>query len=180
MPRSRSACASRGLVICSERRSTPPSCSDTRRILVGDRVGVAHEEGAVGAAGRVELRPATGGAKPRSRDTFANISCQPGIDRVGCCLRALGDEPEHVQAHLQRLGRVPGLRARPAVEVDQRRELAGLAADDRHHQRQAEQAGADEGLRRAADADPDRQRVLQRAGVDALPGQRRPVPAATR
>ena len=34
MPRSRSACASRGLVICSERRSTPPSCSDTRRILV--------------------------------------------------------------------------------------------------------------------------------------------------
>jgi hypothetical protein len=71
---------------------------------------------------------------------------------------------------------VPGLGAGAAVEVDQRGELARLAADDRHHQRQSQQPCAHERLRRAADADPDRQRVLDRARVDALPDQGRPVP----
>jgi hypothetical protein len=99
------------------------------------------------------------------------------VDGVGGGLGALGDEAEHVQPHLQGLRRVPGLGAGPAVEVDERRELPRLAADDRDHQRQPEKAGADERLRRPADAHPDRQRVLQRPRVDALAVQRRTVPA---
>ena len=62
-----------------------------------------------------------------------------------------------------------------AVEVDQRAEARRLAADDRDHERQPERAGADEGLRCSADADPDRERVLQRPGEDALAGERWPV-----
>jgi hypothetical protein len=37
-----------------------------------------------------------------------------------------------------------GLGAGAAIEIDQGREAAGLAADDRDHQRQAEQPGPDE------------------------------------
>ncbi len=52
-----------------------------------------------------------------------------------------------------------------------------LAANDRHHQGQAQYTGANEGLGRAANADPDRQWILQRPGEDALPGERRAMPA---
>ena len=68
-------------------------------------------------------------------------------------------KPNTCRPTLQVLRGVPGLGAGPAVEVDQRGELARLAADDRHHQRQPEQAGPDERFGRAADPDPDRQRV---------------------
>ena len=46
-----------------------------------------------------------------------------------------------------------------------------LAADDRDHQRQSECAGASEGAGRAADTEPNRQRVLERARVNSLPGE---------
>ena len=86
MPRSRSAWASRGLVICSETRSTPPSCSATRRSLVGDRVGVAHEEGAVRSAGRVELRPRRRREAALAGDLGEHL-VPAGVDGVGRRLR---------------------------------------------------------------------------------------------
>ena len=176
MPRSRSAWASLGLVICSETRSTPPSCSDTRRSLVGDGVGIAEEERAVRAAGGVELRPRRGGEAALPRDLAEHL-VPARVDRVGGGSDAVADVAEDVQPDLEVSRRVAGLRAGPAVEVDERREPARFAADDRDHQRQAEQAGPHERFRRAPDADPDRQRVLRRARVDALPGQGGAVPA---
>ena len=77
-------------------------------------------------------------------------------------------------------GACPACGAGPAVEIDQRGELARFAADDGHHQRQPEQTRPDERLGCAADPDPDRQRVLRRPRVDALAGERRPMPARPR
>ena len=57
------------------------------------------------------------------------------------------------------------------IAVYQGREAMGLAADDRDHQRQAEPAGASEGTGCAADTEPNRKRVLERARVDSLPGE---------
>ena len=74
----------------------------------------------------------------------------------------------------------PGPRAGLAVELDQRHEALGLAADDGDGERQAERAGADDRLRRAADGDPDGQRVLHGARPDAGVAQRRAVPARPR
>jgi hypothetical protein len=70
---------------------------------------------------------------------------------------------------------VPGLGPGTPVQVHERCELSRLAADDGHHQRQAQEACSDEGLRGAADAHPDGQRILHGARVDPLPHQRRPV-----
>ena len=67
----------------------------------------------------------------------------------------------------RRGGVVAGLGGGAAVEVEERGELRGLAADDGEGERQAEGAGADDRLRRAADGDPDGQAGLRRAGVDA-------------
>src|SRR6267143_4905581 len=80
-----------------------------------------------------------------------------------------------MQAHLQSLAREAGLPAGLPIEIDQWSEAPRLAADDRDHQRKTERAGADERLGRAADAQPDRQRILQRPGVHTLSGQRSAV-----
>ncbi len=64
-----------------------------------------------------------------------------------------------------------------AVEIEQRRETRRFAADDGERQRQAERAGAGNGLRRAADGDPDRQLLLVRARIDAAVVDRRAVRA---
>ena len=62
-----------------------------------------------------------------------------------------------------------------AVAVDQWPKAVRLAADDRDHQRQSERAGANKGAGCAADTEPNRQRVLQRARINSLPGERRSV-----
>ncbi len=67
-----------------------------------------------------------------------------------------------------------------AVELGQRPEPRGLAADDRDRQRQAERAGARDRLRRAAGSDPDRKRLLQSTRIDALAVERRSMPALPR
>src|SRR5207302_9532198 len=64
-----------------------------------------------------------------------------------------------------------------SIEVDERTEAARLAADDRDHQRKPERPGANERLRGTADAEPDRQRILEWSRVHALPGQRGAVPS---
>src|SRR3954471_9608469 len=80
-----------------------------------------------------------------------------------------------MDAHLELIRRKPGAQASLAITVDQRPKPVRLTADDRDHQRQPERAGANEGAGRAADPEPNRQRVLQRSRVDSLPGERRAV-----
>ncbi|WP_324277917.1 hypothetical protein [Blastococcus brunescens] len=77
MPRSRSPWARRGLVICSESRSTPPSCSATRAILVATVSGSPMKKAPSGPLVASNWAR-DGGEKPRSRETLSNSSCQPG------------------------------------------------------------------------------------------------------
>ena len=74
-------------------------------------------------------------------------------------------------------GGVPGALTGLAMELNQRPEPGGLPTDDGDHQWQPQRAGPDERGGGPADADPARQRVLQRPAVDSLPGQRWAVPA---
>jgi hypothetical protein len=62
-----------------------------------------------------------------------------------------------------------------AIGVDERAESFRFTADDSHHKRQAEHAGADKGSRRASHANPYGQRILQRTRVDGLAAKRRAV-----
>src|SRR6516162_9536894 len=56
-----------------------------------------------------------------------------------------------------------------AVKVDQRPKSFGFAAYDGDDQRKPERTGANERGGSATDADPNRQRILQRTGIDRLP-----------
>src|SRR5438105_3432880 len=76
-----------------------------------------------------------------------------------------------MDAHLELIRRMSSAQTRLAVAVDQWPEPVRLAADDRHHQRQSERAGTNEGAGGAADTEPNRQRVLERARVNSLPGE---------
>src|ERR1700722_11037464 len=58
------------------------------------------------------------------------------------------------------------------IQIDERTETMRLAADYGHHQGQTQYPGTGERRRRAADSDPDWQRILQGSWVDALPGER--------
>lgn len=62
---------------------------------------------------------------------------------------------------------------RLAVEIEERRKTPRFTADDRQRHRQAERTGTGNRLRRATDGNPERQRVLQRAGIDAAAVDRR-------
>src|SRR6202011_529381 len=82
-----------------------------------------------------------------------------------------------MNANLELLWRMSGAQTSLAVAIDQRPKPERLAANDRNHQRQSEHAGANKGARRASDPEPNRQRVLKRAWVNSLPGERSAVPA---
>ena len=93
--------------------------------------------------------------------------------------RGVGEEAVAVDPDEQLVGRDAGAAARLAIELGQRREARGFAADDRDRERQAERAARDR-LRRAAGRDPDGQGLLQRARIDALAVERRAMPALPR
>jgi hypothetical protein len=82
-----------------------------------------------------------------------------------------------IDADHEPVRRDSGAAARLAIELRQRCKSRRLPADDRDRQRQAERAGARDRLRRAAGRDPDRERLLQRARIDPLAVERRPMPA---
>jgi hypothetical protein len=59
-----------------------------------------------------------------------------------------------------------------AIQVDERAEAPWLTADYGHYQRKSKHARTSERFGRAADTDPNGQRILQRARVDYLAGKR--------
>ena len=155
-------------------REMPPRASFICRSLVGDRFGVADHECSAGAAECFEL--AARDRRPAA--LLADFGEGFGVAReeVVCgLLVGVGDVAQSVNSDFEFLGGVTGAFAGFAVEVDEVAKTMGLAADDRDHERKTEDTGADEGFRRATDAEPDGERVLQWARVDALPGERGPV-----
>src|SRR5918997_1066255 len=144
--------------------------------LLDDLLGAPNEELAARRPPRLEL----GAAHRRPAALAADPVHHLGVGwevLVARPLRRLGHVGVRVDADRQPPQVVAGLAGGLAVEPGERREALGLAADDRDRQRQAEHRGADHRLRRPADGYPDRQRVLDRARVDAGIVERRAVGA---
>ena len=110
------------------------------------------------------------GGQPRSRADPVHDFGHRREELVGRGLRVLGDEAVRVDAEPEHRRIVAGAAPGLAVELDERRESLGHAADDRQRHRQTERAGADGGLRRAADRDPHRKR-RPAPGADRHPGR---------
>lgn len=64
----------------------------------------------------------------------------------------VGDVAQRVNADFERFGRVACACSGFAIEIDEGTKTMGLASDDCDHQREAEDSGSNEGLRRAANA----------------------------
>ena len=112
------------------------------------------------------------GGQPRSLPTSVEGARVAGKEVVGRLLRRGRDVAERVHADLQLVRRMPGSPAGLAIEIDERTEAAGLAADDRDHQRKPERAGASERLRAS------RRRPARWATGPAAVSGRRPDPSA--
>ena len=139
----------------------------------------ADEQCAGGAEQRVEVAARDG--RPTALAADLGEGARVAREKlVGGLLVGLGNVAEHVQTDVKFFGRVAGLRAGLAIQVDQRTEPVRLSADDRDHERQAEFAGTGKGRRRAADAEPDRKLGLQRTRENTLVVQRGAVASAPR
>src|SRR5918998_2290286 len=147
--------------------------------LLHDLLGAPDEERAARRAPRLELGAAHRRPAALAADPVHHLGGGWGV-LVARLLRCLGHVGVRVDADRELLGVVAGLARGLAVEPGEGREALGLAADDRDRQRQAKHRGADHRLRRPADGDPDRQRVLDRARVDAGIVERRAVGARPR
>src|SRR6266446_722572 len=80
-----------------------------------------------------------------------------------------------MDADLKLIRRMTGAATGFTVTIDQRPKAMRFAANDRDHQWQPEHPGANERARCASDAEPNRERVLQRAGINSLTGKCRAV-----
>ncbi len=90
-------------------------------------------------------------------------------------MRRFGDVTKGVNADFELVGRMACAPAIFPIDFHERAESPRLAANDGDHQRQSQRPRAGEGFRRAAHAKPDGQRILHRARINALAGERRPV-----
>ena len=144
--------------------------------LGGYGFGVADHEGASGAAKGFELVAGDRGPAAFFAD-FGEGFGVAGKEVVGGLLVGVGYVAEGVDADFEFVGGVAGASAGFAIEVDEGAEAVGFAADDGDHERKAEHAGADEGLGCTAYSEPDGEGILYGAGVDALAGERRAMPA---
>ena len=142
--------------------------------LFRDRFSVADQQRAGRSAQGVELSacggwPAAFLADFGKRVRIAWKEYFRGFVR-GVCEKANG-----MKTYGKLLGRMTGAAPSLAVEVYKWAEASGFTADDGHHERKSEHSCANERFGRAADTDPYRQRILQRARVDCLAGKSRAV-----
>ncbi len=127
--------------------------------LLGDLLGGADEQVAVGGAAGVELRSTH--RRPAALAADAVHHLRVGAEElVGGALGGVGYVHVRVDSHRELRG--VGVRAMGglAVQLHQRREAGWGAADDGDHQWQPEHAGASHRRGCAADRDPNWQRLL--------------------
>ena len=142
-----------------------------------NRLRVAENERSLGASHPVELL--SGQRRPA---TFApdavHVGGERGVHLVGGFLVAVGDVAEAVDGQRDRFRVEARLGKRPAVEAGERSEPNRVSSDDGERHRQTELRGPHDRGRCTADAHPDRERILLRAGVDRLVVERRTELAA--
>ena len=136
--------------------------------LGGDSVGGAHIERAVLDLVEEAL---VGGSRPAALATDATEHgpvVRPELR--GRLLVGVGDVSGRVDRQGQRVA--AELAERVPVQVGDRREARGIAADDGQRHRQVQPGGADHRLGGSADADAHRDPATLGLGVDLLVGQR--------
>src|SRR5882672_2002015 len=92
-----------------------------------------------------------------------------------CPLGTVGNVSDGVNPYGEPFGSVPGFLAGSAVKINERAKALRVSTNDRDHQGQPQHSGTNERLRRATNTEPNRQRVLNRTGIDALTGERSAV-----
>src|ERR1700721_672660 len=141
------------------------------KYLLRNRFGVANQQRTRGSAQSVKLRPGSWGPAA----FFTDLGERVGISRVEIVCSLLGrvsQKADCVKAYDEFLGGVAGAPPRFAIKLDERPKSLWFAANDGDHQRESERAGANERCGSSTDPDPNGQRILQRTGVDHLPGER--------
>src|SRR5580704_6293763 len=142
--------------------------------LFRDRFSVANQQRTGRSAQGVELS-ACGGWPAAFLSDFGKRVRIARKEYISGFFRGAREKSDGVKTYSKSLGGMtraaPGL----AVKVYEWAEAFGLTADYGHHKRKSEHTRTNEGFGGAADPDPDRQRILQRAWVDCLAGKSRAV-----
>src|SRR5207302_7394513 len=126
---------------------------------------------------RAALRVEVGAGDSAPATLFAGLAHAiniTGTELLNCLLQRRCDVADGVNADFELVGRISRPPAGLTVQVHERTEATRISTDDRNHQRQSECTGSREGARRSPNAQPDRQWVLQRPWVHALPDQTPP------
>src|ERR1700727_2293948 len=142
--------------------------------LFGDGFGVSNDQGSGRTAQGVELRSRGRWPSALFTDLGEGVSVA-GEEVVRCLLVGVAEKTYAVQSYSQLLRGVASAAPGLAIQFDVRTKAVWFAADNGNHERKPERAGTREGCRRAPDTEPDGQRVLQGAWVDALSSKRRTV-----
>src|SRR5713101_8833815 len=138
--------------------------------LFCDRFSVADQQCTGRSADGVKLS-ARGGWPAAFLADFGKSVCIAWIEYFRGFVRGVREKTNGMKTYGELLGRMTGATPCLAIEVYKRPEASGLTADDGNHERKSEHSRANERFGRAADTDPDRQQILQRARVDCLAGK---------
>src|SRR6267143_1936316 len=138
--------------------------------LLRDRFRVADQQRAGRSAQGVKLSACSGW--PAAFLTDFGKSVRIAWKEYFCgFVRGVREKADGMKTYGELLGRMTGATPSLAIEVYKGPEASGLTADDGNHERKSEHSCANERFRRAADTDPNGQRILQRARVDCLAGK---------
>ena len=144
--------------------------------LFGNFIGIANQQRAFWPGLRVKAcscyrRPAP---FPANLIKYLRIAGEEFVCGLAACFCY---EPNGMEPDFQVFFFMTGFDAGFFIKIDQWFETMRFAADDGHHQWQAEPAGPYKGLGRTADANPNRKTGLYRPGINGLVCQGRPEPA---
>src|ERR1700674_1163535 len=142
--------------------------------LFRDRFSVADQQRASRSAQGVELS-ACGGWPAAFLADFGKCVRIAWIEYFRGFVSGICEKANGMKTHSKSLGGMTGAAPSLTVEVYEWAEAFRLTADYGHHKRKSEHTCTNEGFGGAADPDPYRQRILQRARVDCLAGKSRAV-----
>ena len=132
------------------------------------------EQRARGASCGVELRAGYGRPPAFLADSAKDVRIS-WEDVIAGLRGGVGKETDRMNADGEQLWGVACAVASLTIEINEWTKALWLAANDGNCERKTECTGASKGLGCSADSDPHRQRVLYRARIDALPGERNDV-----
>src|SRR5882724_5899742 len=142
--------------------------------LFRDRFSIANQQRARRSAQGVELSACGSGPAAFLADFCKRVRIA-WKEYFRGFVGASREKANRMKTYGKALGRMTGAAPSFAVKVNEWTKTFRLTADYGHHKRKSEHACSNERFGGAADTDPYRQRILQRARVDCLAGKSGPV-----